>query len=266
LPCPLTSPPPPAPAPTFQFAQPPLNPFRTLTHRAPTPLQFIDREERYGAHNYHPIPVVIERGRGAHVWDVDGRQYFDFLSGYSAVNQGHCHPKVGDCDGIALLAGAAKWNITAHGAASPAVDALSPAVARLPACRTLCCHSASCLGLNNLCTRCSICRSHLTALIPARAKFKIVAAFKGQADRIALTSRAFYNGAVDANAQRAPCLYASAGTRNWVAILLLRDCTGAHLNQSTPIVDTPASPAGTHTVSWQLALAARAHPTCLRPP
>lgn len=56
-------------------------------------LQFIDREDRCGAHNYAPIPVVIERGRGAFVWDVDGKRYYDFLSAYSAVNQGHCHPK-----------------------------------------------------------------------------------------------------------------------------------------------------------------------------
>lgn len=51
-------------------------------------------EDKYGAHNYHPLPVVLERGEGVHVWDVDGRQYFDFLSAYSAVNQGHCHPKI----------------------------------------------------------------------------------------------------------------------------------------------------------------------------
>jgi acetylornithine/succinyldiaminopimelate/putrescine aminotransferase len=57
-------------------------------------MQIIDREEKYGAHNYHPIPVVLDRGHGIHMWDVDGKRYFDFLSGYSAVNQGHCHPKV----------------------------------------------------------------------------------------------------------------------------------------------------------------------------
>ena len=51
-------------------------------------------EERYGAHNYHPLDVVLTRGRGVWVWDVDGRKYMDFLSAYSAVNQGHCHPKV----------------------------------------------------------------------------------------------------------------------------------------------------------------------------
>ncbi|RYF89395.1 MAG: ornithine--oxo-acid transaminase [Chitinophagaceae bacterium] len=55
---------------------------------------FIDLESRYGAHNYHPLPVVISRGQGVHLWDVEGKQYFDFLSGYSAVNQGHCHPAI----------------------------------------------------------------------------------------------------------------------------------------------------------------------------
>nr|XP_033788657.1 uncharacterized protein LOC117354790 isoform X2 [Geotrypetes seraphini] len=53
-----------------------------------------EREERYGAHNYHPLPVALERGKGVYVWDVEGRKYFDFLSAYSAVNQGHCHPKI----------------------------------------------------------------------------------------------------------------------------------------------------------------------------
>lgn len=56
--------------------------------------QFIDLEEKYGAHNYHPLPVVLSRGEGCYVWDVDGKKYFDFLSAYSAVNQGHCHPKI----------------------------------------------------------------------------------------------------------------------------------------------------------------------------
>jgi ornithine--oxo-acid transaminase len=55
---------------------------------------YIDLEDRYGAHNYHPLPVVLSRGKGVHVWDVEGKQYFDFLSGYSAVNQGHCHPAI----------------------------------------------------------------------------------------------------------------------------------------------------------------------------
>ena len=55
---------------------------------------YLELEEQYGAHNYHPIPVVLNRGKGVHVWDVDGKRYYDFLSGYSAVNQGHCHPKI----------------------------------------------------------------------------------------------------------------------------------------------------------------------------
>lgn len=55
---------------------------------------YFNLEEKYGAHNYHPVPVVIERGEGVYVWDVDGKRYYDFLSGYSAVNQGHCHPKI----------------------------------------------------------------------------------------------------------------------------------------------------------------------------
>lgn len=54
----------------------------------------IAKENQYGAHNYHPLPVVLERGEGVYVWDVDGKKYFDFLSAYSAVNQGHCHPKI----------------------------------------------------------------------------------------------------------------------------------------------------------------------------
>jgi ornithine--oxo-acid transaminase len=54
----------------------------------------MDLEDRYGAHNYHPIPVVLAKGKGAKVWDVEGKEYFDFLSAYSAVNQGHCHPKI----------------------------------------------------------------------------------------------------------------------------------------------------------------------------
>ena len=54
----------------------------------------IQLEEKYGAHNYHPLPVVLSRGEGPFLWDVEGKQYFDFLSAYSAVNQGHCHPKI----------------------------------------------------------------------------------------------------------------------------------------------------------------------------
>ncbi len=56
--------------------------------------EFIEMEHRYGAHNYHPLPVVLNRGEGPFVWDVEGKRYFDFLSAYSAVNQGHCHPKI----------------------------------------------------------------------------------------------------------------------------------------------------------------------------
>ncbi len=57
---------------------------------------YLALEEKYGAHNYHPLPVVLTRGKGVYVWDVEGKRYFDFLSGYSAVNQGHCHPKIID--------------------------------------------------------------------------------------------------------------------------------------------------------------------------
>lgn len=56
--------------------------------------QLIDLEDKHGAHNYHPLPVVLSKGLGVHVWDVDGKKYYDFLSAYSAVNQGHCHPKI----------------------------------------------------------------------------------------------------------------------------------------------------------------------------
>ncbi|MGB8706235.1 MAG: ornithine--oxo-acid transaminase, partial [Gillisia sp.] len=56
--------------------------------------QAIEIEEKHGAHNYHPLPVVLSKGQGVHVWDVEGKKYYDFLSAYSAVNQGHCHPKI----------------------------------------------------------------------------------------------------------------------------------------------------------------------------
>jgi ornithine--oxo-acid transaminase len=64
------------------------------THISPKSQQYLQLEEEHGAHNYHPLPVVLDKGKGVHVWDVDGKQYFDFLSGYSAVNQGHCHPRI----------------------------------------------------------------------------------------------------------------------------------------------------------------------------
>jgi ornithine--oxo-acid transaminase len=54
----------------------------------------MDLEDRYGAHNYHPLPVVLARGQGVFMWDVEGKRYYDFLSAYSAVNQGHCHPRI----------------------------------------------------------------------------------------------------------------------------------------------------------------------------
>ena len=54
----------------------------------------IAMEDQFGAHNYHPLPVVLHRGEGVYVWDVEGKKYYDFLSAYSAVNQGHCHPRI----------------------------------------------------------------------------------------------------------------------------------------------------------------------------
>ena len=69
------------------------------TNCQPNPLgaetkRYIAMEDRYGAHNYHPLPVVLKKGKGIYVWDVEGKKYFDFLSAYSAVNQGHCHPRI----------------------------------------------------------------------------------------------------------------------------------------------------------------------------
>jgi ornithine--oxo-acid transaminase len=66
----------------------------STTHLSDAAMQFITNEEKYGAHNYHPLPVVLAKGEGVYVYDVDGKKYADFLSGYSAVNQGHCHPKI----------------------------------------------------------------------------------------------------------------------------------------------------------------------------
>jgi ornithine--oxo-acid transaminase len=75
---------------------------------------YIAREDKYGAHNYHPLPVVLEKGKGVYLWDVEGKQYFDFLSAYSAVNQGHCHPKIvkalTDQAGILALTSRAFYN------------------------------------------------------------------------------------------------------------------------------------------------------------
>jgi ornithine--oxo-acid transaminase len=64
---------------------------QTFSSKAET---LIEKENKYGAHNYHPLPVVLEKGEGVFVWDVDGKKYYDFLSAYSAVNQGHCHPRI----------------------------------------------------------------------------------------------------------------------------------------------------------------------------
>ncbi len=71
---------------------------------------YIELEHRFGAHNYHPIPVVLERGEGVFMWDVEGKQYFDFLSAYSAVNQGHCHPRIVN----ALVEQAGKLTLTSR--------------------------------------------------------------------------------------------------------------------------------------------------------
>lgn len=65
-----------------------------LTEQLMTSARAIELEEQYGAHNYHPIPVVLSRGEGVFVWDLEGKRYYDFLSAYSAVNQGHCHPRI----------------------------------------------------------------------------------------------------------------------------------------------------------------------------
>jgi len=65
-----------------------------MTKNTLTSEQGMALENQYGAHNYHPLPVVLSKGQGVYVWDVEGKRYFDFLSFYSAVNQGHCHPRI----------------------------------------------------------------------------------------------------------------------------------------------------------------------------
>ncbi len=65
-----------------------------MENKKRTSFELMELENKFGAHNYHPLPVVLDRGEGVFVWDVDGKRYFDFLSAYSAVNQGHCHPKI----------------------------------------------------------------------------------------------------------------------------------------------------------------------------
>jgi len=71
-----------------------LPPMQSTTIHSEKTQVYLDLEDQYGAHNYHPLPVVLEKGEGVYVWDVDGNQYYDFLSAYSAVNQGHAHPKI----------------------------------------------------------------------------------------------------------------------------------------------------------------------------
>jgi len=71
-----------------------LNSARHSFQRSLTTQEYIELESKYGAHNYHPIPVVLEKGQGVFVWDIEGKRYYDFLSAYSAVNQGHCHPSI----------------------------------------------------------------------------------------------------------------------------------------------------------------------------
>lgn len=66
----------------------------SMSTQTNSPQYYMNLEDRYGAHNYHPLPVVLSKGEGVHVWDVEGKKYFDFLSAYSAVNQGHCHPHI----------------------------------------------------------------------------------------------------------------------------------------------------------------------------
>ncbi len=67
---------------------------KVMTNTSLSPLDLIALEDKYGAHNYHPLPVVLAKGEGVYVWDVEGKRYYDFLSSYSAVNQGHCHPRI----------------------------------------------------------------------------------------------------------------------------------------------------------------------------
>ena len=82
---------------------------------------FIDLENEYGAHNYHPLPVVLKEGKGVFVWDVDGKKYYDFLSAYSAVNQGHCHPKIIN----SLIEQAQKLTLTSRAFHSEALSVFS---------------------------------------------------------------------------------------------------------------------------------------------
>lgn len=71
-----------------------INQIKLQTQRVHSSLESMELENRYGAHNYHPLPVVLDKGKGIELWDMEGKKYFDFLSAYSAVNQGHCHPRI----------------------------------------------------------------------------------------------------------------------------------------------------------------------------
>jgi ornithine--oxo-acid transaminase len=82
----------------------------SITSLSANSTKYLELEEKYGAHNYHPLPVVLEQGQGVFVTDVDGKRYYDFLSGYSAVNQGHCHPRIID----ALIKQAPKLTLTSR--------------------------------------------------------------------------------------------------------------------------------------------------------
>lgn len=84
--------------------------YMTTAEQAKNSQYFIELEEKYGAHNYHPLPVVLDKGEGVFVWDVEGKKYYDFLSAYSAVNQGHSHPKIVD----ALVEQAKKLALTSR--------------------------------------------------------------------------------------------------------------------------------------------------------
>jgi ornithine--oxo-acid transaminase len=92
----------------------------TIQTLAPT-RHFLELEETYGAHNYHPLPVVLSRGEGVFLWDVEEKRYFDFLSGYSAVNQGHCHPKIVE----ALITQAQRLTLTSRAFHSDALGEYS---------------------------------------------------------------------------------------------------------------------------------------------
>lgn len=80
--------------------------------------QLMELENKHGAHNYHPVPVVLDKGEGVFVWDVEGKKYYDFLSAYSAVNQGHCHPRIIDT----LVKQARKLTLTSRAYLSPVIS------------------------------------------------------------------------------------------------------------------------------------------------